>query len=644
MIKSIIYGGGSERHAAEVDDPGTEAAGLVVATRDLKSYRSYYQYFYNEVFGIEMNQKGASSGVPERVYDGKDSTLWDSRAVGSGITIVPYAQWHLNSTSGTSVVDTSGNARHGTTQNMEDADWVVGKLNNCLLFDGVNEWVNCGNIAGFTWDNSFSLECWFKTTTIATSYIFSKWTANIGYYVRMAAGKIEVVLQSGVNRRAYLQTNTLYNDNNWHHIIFTYSGSRTVAGMIIYLDGLPSVNTTIDDDLNGNITNAANFQISGVSGVTTPWVGSLDECTIYGSTLSQEVVTVRYNAGAGRETFPGWNFSSGEQNHTIGGSKSLGGTNLLTGNIVQLANRIIITHSEVVKATEPSFILSDTTDGQRIALYHGDTVSTAETYSPNEKTFLPTVRTGSLDLTNYYAVSGWIYIVSWSLVGVKNLDLYGFNITAGIPVGVAANIGNYVDKTILNRWQKFLIPLTDLDLAYHTIQGIRIAITSSGGGSIPSFYLDDIQFEKRGLTQAIEYTIEPLDGQWLHIEKMRLFLADNVPTTLADATMPALSYDDFLGIDTLESGIVFQRIQNYEITDVSILHNISDFFQYPNSKLDVNISDGVNTFIIIGTELPCPEVLKFETKDKLRITIRDDLTPLLQLRIMVSGRREIRIG
>jgi len=125
---------------------------------------------------------------------------------------------------------------------------------------------------------------------------------------------------------------------------------------------------------------------------------------------------------------------------------------------------------------------------------------------------------------------------------------------------------------------------------------------------------------------------------------MRLFLADNVPTTLADATMPALSYDDFLGIDTLESGIVFQRIQNYEITDVSILHNISDFFQYPNSKLDVNISDGVNTFIIIGTELPCPEVLKFETKDKLRITIRDDLTPLLQLRIMVSGRREIRIG
>ena len=54
-----------------------------------------------------------------------------------------HAVYHLNEASGDQALDSSGNARHGTLINMEDADWQAGKLNNCLEFGGVNEYVMC---------------------------------------------------------------------------------------------------------------------------------------------------------------------------------------------------------------------------------------------------------------------------------------------------------------------------------------------------------------------------------------------------------------------------------------------------------------------------------------------------------------------
>ena len=44
-----------------------------------------------------------------------------------------YGHWSINEESGTNVPDTSGNARHGTATNIEDADWIAGKLGNALI-------------------------------------------------------------------------------------------------------------------------------------------------------------------------------------------------------------------------------------------------------------------------------------------------------------------------------------------------------------------------------------------------------------------------------------------------------------------------------------------------------------------------------
>lgn len=641
MIKSIIHGGGKNRYAAEVDSPENEASGLVVSTRELKQFTSYYQYFFNDSFGIELNQRAVSSGTPEYIYNGTDTRLWNASSVGEAFPVVPYAHWHLNETSGTTVSDSSGNGRTGTTVNMETVDWQPGKLNNCLTFDGVDEWVNFGNIASYSWDSSFSLECWFSTTTTGTDYLISKWLANVGYYIRMTAGQIGVVLQSANNRRAWIRTVATYNNNVWHHLVFTYRGTRDVSGMTLYMDGLPATVTTLDDDLNGPCTNAANFQLSGYGGATDTWLGSLDECVVYSSVLTQSEVTIRYNAGVGLETFPGWEFASGAQNHTPGGSKSLGGTNVIHGSIAQLSALIELMHGDVVRATEPSFALVETTDGQRISLNQLETVTAVDAHTP-ASTIRPTVKTGSITLNNYTALSGWIYITGWGILGTKQVNVFGYNLSTGLTIGITKNIGDYVTTTILNTWQKFTIPLGDLELTDKTIQALRIAIVSSGGGVAPSFYLDDLQLDGKGTTQAIEYTLEPDDGEWLHIEDIKIILADNIAGTLANNSMPSLSYDALLGLPALTSGVFYQRIQENTVTNVANLKTLGDLLQFPKTSFIVSISDGTNTFIVIRSELPHPEILKHENQDKLRLVIRDDLSGLLQFRVMASGRREIR--
>ncbi len=217
-----------------------------------------------------------------------------------------YARWHLNESSGTNVPDSSGNGRDGTTVNMDDSDWVAGKLNNCLDFDGVNDYVNCGNIAGFEKNEPFSLECWFKTG--GTNHVMvSKNTSSSGsgYYIITAVGKIYFRLQNTVSARISVSTiEAGFNNNVWHHLICTYDGSEDASGCHIYIDSMDKAVSIDTNTLSGTITNVSNFNIGNISNLTYHFGGKIDEVVIHDKELNQSEVTFRYNSGIGRENFP----------------------------------------------------------------------------------------------------------------------------------------------------------------------------------------------------------------------------------------------------------------------------------------------------------------------------------------------------
>jgi len=245
-------------------------------------------------------------------YDGGKIEVTGGVAKLIGTPLLPYGWWHLNELSGSNVSDSSNNGRDGTTQNMEDGDWVAGKLNNCLQFDGTNEYVDLGDIADFARTQPFSVECWIKTTTAATQMIVCRQNTDAvkrgwSLYIREAAGNFRaaLVLSSNISTSTYVaveNNSTDVNDGNWHHIFATYDGSGLASGITVYVDNNSS-NVTILDALGANSINiAVNLNIAARNGDSAfSFNGQIDEVVIYDSEVPAIDVAFRYNASVGTE-------------------------------------------------------------------------------------------------------------------------------------------------------------------------------------------------------------------------------------------------------------------------------------------------------------------------------------------------------
>ena len=245
----------------------------------------------------------------------------------------------------------------------------------------------------------------------------------------------------------------------------------------------------------------------------------------------------------------------------------------------------------------------------------------------------------SLTLASYVSLTGWIYLTSWSTLGTKAINIFGWNTGTGIVASSEINIGNYIDITLLGAWQKFNISLTDFNFTQTTIDALRVRTVDIGPGSPPDYYLDDIQFEETG--SPIAFTIKPDRGTWLYVQSMKMLFADAYAGTLADATMPNLSYNKILG-ETLTNGINYQYIQNETILDSRIMKSVADILQYTDTKITENISDGTNSMLTIQCNFQQPILLKREDEEILKFLISEDLSGLLSMKISIAGYSETR--
>lgn len=259
---------------------------------------------YNEKFltdkSLDFDAADESNFIQEDVF--KTSFEGDSLHL-QGFASGPYGHWHLNESSGVNVADSSGNGRDGTAIGIEDSDWVPGKLNNCLNLEN-NEYVDLGGIANFERDESFSVECWVKTSE-ATAGLMTKYNGTLGWALYFEASTLffmlvhEASTADRIRRRAAVSIN----DGFWHHIIATYDGSETLAGTHIYVDGVLQDSATGNtDNLTGSIVGGGPCYLAALHN----WLayrldGEIDECAIYDYKLTQADVTFRWNEGAGTE-------------------------------------------------------------------------------------------------------------------------------------------------------------------------------------------------------------------------------------------------------------------------------------------------------------------------------------------------------
>ena len=94
----------------------------------------------------------------------------------------------------------------------------------------------------------------------------------------------------------------------WHYVVATYSGTGTVAGMNIYVDGVNQTLTTFGNNLSTSILNTGTPAINGRGGPTQMSTDTMDELRVStkGVVFTPAYVTATFN----NQSKPGTFFTS----------------------------------------------------------------------------------------------------------------------------------------------------------------------------------------------------------------------------------------------------------------------------------------------------------------------------------------------
>lgn len=163
---------------------------------------------------------------------------------GGGGSSDPIAHWKLDETSGTSIADSSGNGNTGTFSGETAVVSTTGKVSTGLTFDGVDDYVNFGDVL-----NSLTLPItitsWVYLNDTSDAPIFFTDDANAtagdvcGAWIAVEGSKIEagvgVCSCNHVGCRKIATTTSTVSTDKWMHVTAVFNDYNDRD---IYIDGV----------------------------------------------------------------------------------------------------------------------------------------------------------------------------------------------------------------------------------------------------------------------------------------------------------------------------------------------------------------------------------------------------------------------
>lgn len=194
--------------------------------------------------------------------------------------------WKFDDGSGSTIaVDAGGNGNDGTLVNMDpSADWVAGEVGSGALdFDGIDDYVDCGNAAVFDVTNALTVSAWVRPADV-TSYqmiVSKRYGAfvNVPFDLHLSNNNARMLIHDGTNNNAAQSLGGITADN-WHHVAAVYDGTT----MTVYANGIPGTPVARTDPLPINTRPV----IIGrrADGAFDHFAGAIDDVRIYNRALS----------------------------------------------------------------------------------------------------------------------------------------------------------------------------------------------------------------------------------------------------------------------------------------------------------------------------------------------------------------------
>lgn len=159
-------------------------------------------------------------------------------------------------------------------------------------------------------DLPFSVELWIYLTSVgSTQYLFSKRavSSNREYDIAVESpgNRIEFSLYTsgGVTNFLRARSTVALSAGQWYHVICTYDGSQTFAGMKIYFNGVLSSQTSQGAGTYTGMTtySTSNVTLGNVAKASNSSVslkGYCNQLSVWSRVLSQGDITNMYNSGS----------------------------------------------------------------------------------------------------------------------------------------------------------------------------------------------------------------------------------------------------------------------------------------------------------------------------------------------------------
>jgi prepilin-type N-terminal cleavage/methylation domain-containing protein len=236
---------------------------------------------------VAVNMSGATDSA--RVAKSKAF----SNSIRSSLLMNRAAEWKFDEGSGTTTADTVGpnigNLVNGPVWR-SGGDCVS---EGCLQFDGVNDYVNCGNDESLNITEALTAEAWVYPTSDVGAYIIGKHYLNWEMY--LSPGTLSFYKASSGSYQAQ-GVNFDWKVNSWYHFAITFSGPTKQANF--YINGVlapGSLKVYTTSELAGSTPYY--FQISGRPGPAYFFKGSIDDVRVYNNVLPASAIRSQYIAG-----------------------------------------------------------------------------------------------------------------------------------------------------------------------------------------------------------------------------------------------------------------------------------------------------------------------------------------------------------
>jgi len=206
------------------------------------------------------------------------------------------------SADGETVYDISGNGNDGT---IHGANWTTGKFGSALEFDGVDDYVYCGNDESLRPSDAITLEAWIKPLSSGYEIINYRINGAGPYYVyHIRKSGAAITLYDGSDDGLGYTIPYTLSKNSYHHSVLVFS--RAERKFKYYVDGiLRGSKTTGDYPLYTHCTpnhpdcNIHGFFIGCARNGIRHFPGTIDEVRIYNRALSAEEIKEHYRLGNG---------------------------------------------------------------------------------------------------------------------------------------------------------------------------------------------------------------------------------------------------------------------------------------------------------------------------------------------------------